>query len=192
MQGCQNTSRPITQQRSPLLQSKSSPPLPSSPKKQHFPASLTAWKWVSVKWNYTLACTGYLFFAREKTTFLVVVFKHWVWEFNFWGKKNNKELFGGFEYLSPPDIFQSCLEMGGWSWHIGTHHWGSGFRKHFFIRSGKKLLDPVGIFTSNLMHGSIFDTDYAATQTDLSKLQGKEEKRRLLLQNKSCQLQGNL
>lgn len=56
----------------------------------------------------------------------------------FGGKNNNKELFGGFEYLSPPDIFQSCLEMGGWSWHIGTHHWGSGFRKHFFIRSGKK------------------------------------------------------
>lgn len=42
------------------------------------------------------------------------------------------------------------------------------------------------------MHGSIFDTDYAAMQTDLSKLQGKEEKRRLLLQNKNCQLQGNL
>ena len=104
-----------------------------------------------------------------------------------------KELSGGFKYLSPPDIFQSCLEMGGWSWHIGTYHWVRGFRKHFFIRSGKKLLDPVGIFISNLMHGSIFDTDYAAMQTDLSKLQGEEEKRRLPLpNNKNCLLQGNL
>jgi len=56
---------------------------------------------------------------------------------------------------------------------------------------GKNLLDPVSIFISILMHGSTFDSNYAATQTDLSKLQGEEEKRRLHLQkNKNSLLQG--
>lgn len=33
------------------------------------------------------------------------------------------------------------------------------------------------------MRGSILDTSYAAMQTDLSKLQGEEEKRKIPLQN---------
>lgn len=42
------------------------------------------------------------------------------------------------------------------------------------------------------MRGSILDTNYAAMQTDLSKLQGEEEKRKIPLQNKGCLPQGNL
>lgn len=64
--------------------------------------------------------------------------------------------------------------MGGWSWHIGTYHWVSGFRKHFFIRSGKICLILV-VFLSNVMHGSIFDTNYTAMQSDLNKLQQEEK-----------------
>lgn len=73
-------------------------------------------------------------------------------------------------------------------WNVPLAEW---FQKILlYLAREKKLLDPVGIFISNLMHDSICDTDYAAMQTDLSKLQGEEEKRRFPLQN--CLLQGNL
>lgn len=49
------------------------------------------------------------------------------------------------------------------------------------IQGEKKLLDHVGIFISNSMRGSILDTNYAAMQSDLSKLQGEEEKRKIPL-----------
>lgn len=82
--------------------------------------------------------------------------------------------------------------MGGWNWHIGTYHWVSGFRKHFFIQSEKICLILL-VFLSNVMHGSIFDTNYTAMQSDLNKLQQEEEKRRLPLQKgKNCLLQGSL
>lgn len=111
-------------------------------------------------------------------------------------------IFGGKKiiknYLGALSIFLLLIfSRAVWKWEGGAgtlgRTTGAAVSENTSLSGqGKKLLDPVGIFTSNLMHGSIFDTNYAATQTDLSKLQGKEDKRRLILQNQSCQLQGNL
>lgn len=155
------------------------------PNNQCFPGSPAAWKWVSVKWDYTGLHWAFVF-ANRRPHFCVG-FKHYLLEYDF-QDENEIIILEASSYLSPHDIFQSCLETGGWSWH----HWGSGLRKHFWSYLGKKLLDHVGIFISNLMRGSILDTNYAAMQTDLSKLQGEEEKRKIPFQNKGCLLQGNL
>lgn len=82
-----------------------------------------------------------------------------------------KEIFWRLRVIFPFLIFSRAV----WKGEGGAGTAGAAVSESTSVAiQGKKLLDHVGIFISNSMRGSILDTNYAAMQSDLSKLQGEE------------------
>lgn len=82
-----------------------------------------------------------------------------------------KEIFWRLRVIFPLLIFSRAV----WKGEGGAGTAGAAVSESTSVAiQGKKLLDHVGIFISNSMRGSILDTNYAAMQSDLSKLQGEE------------------